>query len=1061
MRCPACSTDNPVGNRYCENCGAQIEIPCPKCSHKNPPTALFCGACGTSFNSLRRSGRGGAPAGLPVLGELKQATVLFVDMVSSTELVASLDPEQAMERLRPAVAAMCDAVARFDGTVMQTLGDGIMALFGAPRAQEGHALLACEAALAMQEAFPPVEGGVRVRVGLHSGEIVFDAPGRDLMIPRGAHGLTIHLASRLQALAEPGGICITEDCYRLIRVYCDAEPFGRHALKGVPEPVEIYRLIKLKPVMMGRQFGGMNLTSFRGRDDEMERMQRALRAAEDGATSVIGVAGEPGTGKSRLCYEFAEWCRSRLIPVYEARAQIYGHATPLQPVLEFLRLFFHILPTDDATVARDCIAERLSEVGPTFKADLALLCQFLGVPCEEGPSWLNSKARRARLLDIIRHMVRRNGAASSVIIIEDLHWLDDASEEFVTTVVDAVAGTRTMLVLNYRPAYTAPWMQLPYYQHLVLADLNRPNTDALVEELMGDGSELRDIRRRVAERSDGNPFFVEELVRSLAENGALLGEPGGYTLGMKTGERTLPVTVQAVIGARIDRLGEAERALLQIGAIIGKEIPLEVLERVADLPSAEIEAGLDRLCEAEMIQLLPAADGRWYAFRHPLIQEVAYGAQLKARRSALHGSVAEAMERFHKDRLDEFAGLLAHHYEAAGQSLAAANYAARAARWVGSTNSGQAIKHWQKVRLLLRGQPRAPEIDTLRIMASSQISWLGWREGLTTEEARPYIEEALGWAREIDDTMVPLLMFVEARLTGASGGPADNYATRVREALSLLKPGRDAGRAATLNASLSQAYGWAGLFKEALAANDAALAGLPSIEKFDHQFLGYSVEHWVKSLRGRILVHLGRFDEAQKCFEEMLSIEQALIDPTVQFIAHLGYVDIAWCRADAALAAEHAARVAAIAERHGSPYLRVFAYACAGTAKGIAKDFAGATIDFSDGLAFMQSAKAARDYEADMLAAVADCHYRTGDFQLAIEAARKAIAIARNLSARIPECRASITYAAALLAQHGAEGFQEAEALFDSAEALIRQSGATVFERLLTEERARLSTLVR
>jgi tetratricopeptide (TPR) repeat protein len=379
---------------------------------------------------------------------------------------------------------------------------------------------------------------------------------------------------------------------------------------------------------------------------------------------------------------------------------------------------------------------------------------------------------------------------------------------------------------------------------------------------------------------------------------------------------------------------------------------------------------------------------------------------------------------------------------------------------VGSTSSGQAIKHWQKVRMLLQSQPRSEEIDALRIMASGQISWLGWREGLTAEEARPFIEEALGWAREIDDTMVPLLMFVEARLIGASGGPADTYAARVKEALALLKPGKDAGRAATLNASLSQAYGWAGLFEEALAANDAALAGVPSIEKFDHQFLGYSVEHWVISLRGRILVHLGRFAEAQRCFEQMLGIEQALIDPTVQFIAHLGYVDIAWCRDDAAMAEHHASRVAEIAERHGSPYLRVFAFACAGTARSIAKDFSGAVRDFTAGLVFMRSAKAALDYEADMLALLADCHYRAGDYRSAMAGAKEAIALALRLSARVPELRASITYGAALVTDHCTAQLSEAEALFRHAEKLIRRSGAAIYEPLLAQERARLSVLV-
>ena len=298
------------------------------------------------------------------------------------------------------------------------------------------------------------------------------------------------------------------------------------------------------------------------------------------------------------------------------------------------------------------------------------------------------------------------------------------------------------------------------------------------------------------------------------------------------------------------------------------------------------------------------------------------------------------MQKFYKDRIDEFSGLFAYHYEAAGLLLDAANYAARAAVWVGSTNSAQAIKHWQRVRTLLQKQPRSQAHDTLRIMSSSQIAWLGWQEGMTADEAKPFIEEALAWSRETDNSMIPLLLFVDGRILVASGGPADAYVQRVQEALSLLKEGKDVGRIATLNAALSQAYGWAGLLNEALAANTAALEGISRIEKFDYQFLGFSVEHWALSLRGRILVRLGRFADAEKCFNLVLGIEHTLVDPNVLLVPHLGYVDLAWCRGDAALAEQHASRVAEIAEKHGSPYLRVYAFACRGAAKSTAKDFA-------------------------------------------------------------------------------------------------------------------------
>jgi tetratricopeptide (TPR) repeat protein len=516
-----------------------------------------------------------------------------------------------------------------------------------------------------------------------------------------------------------------------------------------------------------------------------------------------------------------------------------------------------------------------------------------------------------------------------------------------------------------------------------------------------------------------------------------------------------------VIGARVDRLGESEKAVLQTGAIIGKEFPLIVLQEVVGPLAIKIDTILDYLCEAELIQEQATIDGRQFAFRHPLVQEVTYRAQLKTRRSALHASVAKAMERFYRDRLNEFAGLLAYHYEAAGELLDAAKYAARAAKWVGSTNPGQAIKYWKQVRVLLQQQPRSQANDSLRIMANGQIAWLGWREGMTADAAQEFIREALGWARQTDDTMIPMLLFVDGRITLASGGPADMYVERVKEALSLLKEGKSAGRIATLNCALSQAYGWAGLLNEALAANNAAMQGLSNVEMFDHEFLGYNVEHWVMGLRGRILVRLGRFAEAQQCLNMLLRIEQTLLDPTVQFIPHLGYVDLAWCRGDAALAEKHALRVSEIAEKSGIPYLRVYAFACIGTAKSIAGDFAAAAREFTEGLQFVRRATASMGYEPEMLASLADCHYQMNEPQQAVAVATEAIDVARQRCTRLAECRASITYGAALLAEHGSARVHEAENLFRRAGELIRITGARIYEPLLMQERTRISALVR
>jgi class 3 adenylate cyclase/tetratricopeptide (TPR) repeat protein len=1067
MQCEACGELNPAVNRFCQGCGLALVITCVACGRTSPLTAAFCGACGAMLAPARRSDHPEPPRiasrRAPIArSELKHVTVLFADLVRSTELVARLDAEAAMQRLKPALDTMCEAVDRFEGTLVRTLGDGIMALFGAPRAQEGHALLACQAALTIRDAFLADEAMLSIRVGLHSGEVVADAPLTGTANEPGAYGMTLHVGSRLPAKVEPGGICITEGCYRLVRSFCDVGPLGRHTLRGVPEPVELFLLKGLKPAVASQQFRGVTLASLRGRDREMHILQRSLLAVEAGTGRVTGIIGAPGTGKSRLCYEFAEWCRGRLIPVFEARAQPYGAATPLHPVLEFLRsAYFRISPDDEPQSAVREIAGHLAEIGATAQADLSLVCDFLGVACGESPpSWLNPRARNARLLDIVRDMIRQRGTTTSVIIIEDLHWLDEASEEFVAAFADAVATTRTMLVVNCRPAYFAPWMRSPHYQQVELAELNPSDTDMLVGELIGLHPELEEIRQRIAARSGGNPFFAEELVRSLVDHAVLIGRSGDYRGGTVMTAGVLPATVQAVIGARIDRLMPAERDLLQIGTIIGKEFQFAVLQSVADQPPDEVQAALDHLCAAGLLQPRSSPDGPGYAFRHPLIQEVAYSTQLKARRGALHAAVAQAIERFHRDRLDEFAALLSYHLEQAGELQRAALYAARAARWVGLTSPAQAIKHWHKVRTLIAGEPRSRENDRLRIDASSQIAWLGWREGLTSEQARPFIQEALGWAREIDDSIIPLLLFVEGRLAQVNGGEADSYVQIVRQAMALTEPRRDAGRIATLSASLSHAYGWAGLLREALAASDAALAGVPHLTDFDHQFLGYSVEHWTLGLRGRILLRLGQFDAARACFDHILGI-QGPIDPTVQLVARVGYVDLGWCLGDAAMAAEHAAEIGALATRHGSPYLRLYWLAADGMACGIARDYDRAIRILTEGIQFLREARAAMEFEPEMLATLADCLARQGAHSQAIETAQEAIAIARSRNSRLPECRASITLAGVSLALRGADARDEAGALLDNAAMLIGITGACIYERLLEEARGQLAAYVK
>ncbi len=1038
-----------------------MSLICLSCLTSNPDSNRFCGTCGSSLahGSSELAAIGAIERPDAQWGALKHATILFADIVNSTEHVQGLDPEQAMEQLRPAVETMCAVVERFGGTVVRTLGDGVMALFGAPRALEGHASLACESAVAMQAAFEGSSGGLRIRIGLHSGQVAY-AP-EAIAAPQGGgfHGHAIHLASRVVGFAEAGGICVTSDCLSLVRAICDARPLGRQTVKGVAEPVDLYQLVGMKNEVQSTYFHEATLSPFRGRKEELEWLKQALAASQTGNGTVVGLSGAPGTGKSRLCHEFAEWCRQRDLPVYTVRTQLYGHATPLQPVLMLFRTcFFGIAQSDSAEFARQRISEALQRLGRVAQDDLALLNEFLGVAeAGSGASALSANARRARLLGLLRELVGQASAKTSVIVFEDLHWLDEASAEFVAVLVDAVAGTRTLLLLNYRPGYKPQWSGLPHVRTIALNDLSQEDTADLVKGLLSVRPALQKHFEVLVERSAGNPFFAEELVHSLVEKSEQADMLGKQRIDVASLVQALPANVQAVIGERIDRLVSTQRTLLHICAVIGKEIPFTVLEQVAVYLVSQVESGLNGLCEAELLQMLREIAGeRRFAFRHPLIQEVAYNTQLKARRASLHAAVAVAMESHYNTAPGEFAALIAYHYAAAGQFVNASLHEARAAKWAGSTNSAQAIKHWRKVWSLLEGQERSHQTNKLRAVAGGRIVYLGWREGLPAEEVQMISREAISIA---DANMHQLLVFVQGRMLQSSGGSADDYVQCVQHALELSPDTQSLGRRSLLQIALSHAYTWAGLLDQALEANDAAKSGVTEIDSFDREFIDFSIVQWRLGIRTKALIRLGRIDEAKQCLEEMTRADGGLSDPVIAQMAHIQYVEIAACLNDPASAVEHSEKMALIASRHPSPYSRIYALWCRGMAAVATKNFVAAEKYYSDALALISQTQVAVDLETEIQARCCELHYQTGNFEASVSMARSAVDTSRQRHNRATEGRALLVLAAATYQKLDSDSRDEAQALFREADAVMAQTGASFFEEPLLRERERLLAL--
>jgi class 3 adenylate cyclase/tetratricopeptide (TPR) repeat protein len=1070
MQCLRCDSQNKAGNEYCESCGASLGIKCDACSHINGPTSRFCGQCGTALVSTSASPEVSSQHILRSLstkgGERKRLTVLFADIRNSTSLIDSLgDPELGMRRLEPVLNLMKDAVHRYDGIVNKIQGDGVMALFGAPRPHEDHAVRGCLAALAMQDAIARLaDPSLQIRVGLHTGEVIVQTIENTIYQTYDAAGPNVHLANRMEQMADDGCILITKDTYAGAKQFVEVVPLGMQAVRGIAAPVETFRLTGLLNAPASDVFrSGRRLTSLIGRSGQLAALELELANTIKGDGRVVGVVGEAGIGKSRLCFEFAENCRRKGIRVYEGRVLAHGRATPFQPVLELLRDIFGVRVKDSVEVSRRRVIDRFAAISSSEQT-LLLLLEFLGLGDAARPApKLDPRALKIQLLDLVRTLVHSGPRDNAtVVLIEDLHWIDAASEEFVEALADAVVGTTTLLVVNFRPGFAAAFMQRSHYRQIVMPPLASEQAEQLLREYFGEDPSLALLSRNIVERAQGNPFFLEELVNAIVERGDFEGERGAYRLKGRMDTVPLPATVQAVVAARIDHLEDVAKQVLETASVIGRLVALAILEPVAALPHEQLFEAIFHLRRAELLYDLPPYDQGLLAFRHPLIQEVAYAMQLRSRLVVLHAAVAKVIECFEWGRLDEFAGLLAFHYEAAGQPLEAVMHLQRAARWIGKTNSAEALKSWKKVRSLLQDQPRSEHNDRLRALASGEILNFGWREGMSADEVKPYAEEALTYARAADKMNEPILIGAYGRILAATAA-ADDYVRLVQDAVKLTSDQGDVGRFATINAMLSQAFFMSGRLNEALNAGAVALAAITEQGGFEtnvtlglnaNQILGFDIEHWVKCLRTRILVGLGRFGEAKERLAEVLQTAPKGVVPVVRFIPHAASVEMAWRLGDADLAHQHAKKVAELADESAMPYLRVAAMACAGLAKATAGDFTVAANDLREAIDFARRARAGLEFEARMLADSADALYCSGDIGAALEVSEEAITVARRRTDRIAECHASLIRGLAVADGGSDDG--EANRLLEHAEQLLSVSGAAFYAPRLAQLRSHL-----
>jgi class 3 adenylate cyclase/tetratricopeptide (TPR) repeat protein len=1096
MVCQSCGDENPDAAVFCGGCGESFAavVDCPECGAENPAGKKFCNACGHALSgagssageeegtragsepATQRDPRAYTPEHLAerirgtradLDGERKQVTVLFADVMGSMDLAERTDPELWRSIMDRFFAILCDGVHRFEGTVDKFTGDGIMALFGAPLAHEDHAQRACWAALTLQRELAAYAAEVRrtdglsfsVRMGINSGEVVVGAIGEDLRLEYTAVGHTVGLAQRMESLAEPGRAYLTEQTAKLVSGYLDLDDLGEFDVKGVSEPVRVHALAGVGGAHSRLDISqARGFTRFVGREDELATLQAALEQSRDGSGVVVGVVGEAGVGKSRLCHEFVERCRRQGIPVYEAQGQAHGSAIPFLPVLQMMRSYFGVTEHDPDQQAREKIAGRLLLLDETFAESLPLVFDFLAVPDphRQAPR-MDPDARQRALLEMVKRLVHASSQREPGInLLEDAHWIDGGTEIFLTQLVEVIPGTRNLTIVNFRPEYSAEWMRKSYYRQVSLLPLGADAIKALLADLLGKHPSLNGLPDLIQERTAGNPFFIEEVVRALAESGNLEGKRGNYRLVRPVDDAAVPPTVNTILAARIDRLSQREKSLLQSAAVIGREFSEPVLARAAALGDGELEPALRALIAAEFLYEQELYPDVVYAFKHPLTQEVAYHSQLGERRAAVHRRVAEALEELHPDKLDERAALLAQHWEAAGDTLAAARWSARAATWAGLNDISEAVRHWRKVSELTQALPDSAEASGLALAARVWRLQYGWRLGISEQEATAHYEAGRELAqRSGDRTGLLMITALYANVRGVAGH-VEEYGELAEEVNRLgVEIGDPALRIVSLAVPIYSQF-IRGRLGDALALADEGIALGAKDPTLGNGITLTCPYAWCLMMRGVILCPMGYLEEAASELDRAMRVAQEQGNLETQGWAHGAYVSLARFTGELEMVLSHATQGYEIAERIGDAFSRVWALYFLGYARFMVGEPDEAIAAIESAIELGREARTGLESEALRIAGLSEVLLSAGDYHRALDAAQESVTLARERGNESTLAISHRVLAEALLAGDGPDKVAAATDALEKATAAAEATGARAELRFIERARAQL-----